>query len=702
MVKDTVMESIGTVLHPRSIAIVGASPRLQYGGRFLNNLIETKYSGQLYPVNPRHEEIMGVRCYPDISSLPETPDLAGIIIPAEKTMDILEQCAQKGIKTGVIITGGFAELGTAERRSAQKAMSDLTARTGMRLCGPNCLGIANVVNNIWPCSARLSDIQASTTGSLALVSQSGASAFGPFLLRAQDRGLGFSYIVSTGNEADLDTSDFISYCIRQPEVKAIIAYFESIKDTNKFRNVTEEALALGKPIVALKIGRSSAGQRAARSHTASMTGSDQAYDSLFKQMGVIRVEDWDELLEVASFLAKTPPFARETIGVMAHSGGVASLLADKCEQVMSMPQTSAITRQGLDDILKGFGSPANPADVTWHAFEEEFSDILKLMLDDDRFGGVVLGTAGDENQARRIIKASERTDKPLAMLWTGSEKDVSGLPLIQQSNRVPVFFRAENLAKALKASVNYHKTRTRRAKGAARKMAAPSRPELKITGGKGPLGLQESLELLSSSGITTARGNLVQTPEEAVRMAGEIGYPVALKMDSPGLPHKTELGLVKAGLNSEEELRDAFEDIEKKLQAVGKSAPINGFLVQEMVADGVEVITGIKREPQMGPVLLFGLGGIFTEVMKDFSLRVCPATQSDIKEMVREIKGYKLLEGFRGGPRADIEALEKTLLKVSQLALALKDRVEEIDINPLIVLARGQGVLAIDALIVRG
>jgi len=701
--KDTVMKSIETMLQPQSIAVIGATPRLQYGGRFLNNLLETRYSGRLYPINPKYEEIMGVRCYPDISSLPEAPDLAGIIIPAEKTIDILEECAKKGVKTGVIIAGGFAELGTAERRAAQEALSDFSSRTGMRLCGPNCLGIANVKDGIWPCSARLYEIQAAKIGRLALVSQSGASAFGPFLIRAQDRGLGFSYIISTGNEADLDTSDFIRYCIRQPEVKAIIAYFESIKDGDKFRSVAEEALTSGKPIVAIKIGRSSAGQRAARSHTASMTGSDQAYDALFKQMGVIRVEDWDELLETASFLAKTPPFGKETVGIVAHSGGVASLLADKCEPVMSVPQPSAKTRQGLEDILKGFGSSANPADITWHVFEEEFTDILKLMLDDDRFGGVVLGTAGDENQAQRIIKASEETDKPLAMLWTGSERDTAGLSLLQKSSRVPVFYRAENLAKALKASANYYRTRARRlAKRAVRKTAALSMARVEVAGRRGPLGLQEGLELLSRFGISSAKGALVQTIEEAVHMADEIGYPAVLKVDSPDLPHKTELGMVKVGLNSKAEVEDAFRDMRNKLQVLKTPASIRGFLVQEMIKGGVEVIIGIKREPRLGPVLLFGLGGIFTEVMKDFSLRVCPVSRADVREMIREIKGFKLLEGFRGSSPADVGALEEALLSVSQLAMATKDQIEEIDINPLLVLPKGQGVRAIDALIIMG
>ena len=692
---ELLIDSMNTMLHPRSIAIVGASARLQYGGRFLNNLIETHYSGSVYPVNPRYEELMGVRCYPSVSSLPEAVDLAAIIVPYESTMSVLEECAQKGVKTCVVITAGFAELGTEDRKSAQRALKDLALNTGMRLCGPNCLGIANVIDNVWPCSARLSDIQAVTAGDLALISQSGATAFGPFLVRARDRGLGFSYIVSTGNEADLDTSDFIGYCIKRPEVKAIVAYFEAIKDGDKFRDVAEEALALGKSIVALKIGRSPAGQQAALSHTASMTGSDQAYDALFKQTGVTRVDDWDEVLEVASYLAKAPPFGKKTVGVVAHSGGVASLLADTCEQVMEVPQPSDATRQGLKEILKGFGSSANPADITWHAFEEELVDILNFMLNDDAFGGVVLGTNGTDDQAKRIIGVSEKTHKPLAMLWTGSEREVEGLKLLQ-SSKVPVFFRVENLTKAIKASLHYHRVREHRAtRTAPQKMAAGS---LAVLETRSP-GLMESFELLSSFGIKAARAALAHSPEEAGKLAEGIGFPVVLKVDSPDLPHKTELGLVRVGLNSRAEVENAFREMWAKIPKSPTS--IKGILVQEMVEGGTEVIAGIKQDPQLGPILLFGLGGILTEVLRDFSLRVCPVTEFDVQEMVREIKGFLILEGFRRKPPADIEALEKALFNLSNLAMAAKGRITELDINPLIVLPQGQGVRAVDALIVR-
>jgi len=697
---EQIMEKIEIMLHPRSIAIIGASARLQYGGRFLNNLLEAGYGGHIFPINPRHEELMGVHCYPDVSSLPEVPDLAAVIVPFESTMPVLEECARKGIKTGIIITAGFAEKGTDDRRAAQQALKDFSTRTGMRLCGPNCLGIANVTDRIWACSAALPDIQTITAGNIAMVCQSGASAFGPFLARARDRGLDFSYIISTGNEADLDTSDFIRYCIHKPEVKAIVAYFEAIKDSEKFRTVAGEALALGKPIVAIKIGRSSAGQRAALSHTASMTGADQAYDALFKQTGVTRLDDWDEVLDVTSLLMKTPPFHKKSIGIVAHSGGVASLLADKCEQIMEVPQPADATRQGLEDILKGFGSSANPADITWHAFEEDLVDILNLMLNEDAYGGVVLGTAGSDKQAERIIGVAEKNQKPLAMLWTGSEREVNGLKLLQ-SSRVPIFYGAETLGKAINASLYYHRIREYYTAGGGSPKAVTSSPvQFNIPKQKGPLGLMESLKLLSSFGISIPKGGLTNGVEEAGKLADSIGYPIVMKVDSPDLPHKTEIGLVKIGLSSRTEVEESFLEMQQIISKLESSASIRGILIQEMVADGTEVIMGIKQDPMLGHVLLFGLGGIFTEVLRDFSVRICPINEFDAQEMIHEIKGFRILEGFRGKAPADIAALEKTLLNLSSLAMAAKEQITELDINPLIVLPQNKGVMAVDALIV--
>lgn len=692
---EVIYRSIDIMLHPKSICIIGANQQMSYGGRFLNNLVETKYAGKIYPINPKYKELMGVPCYPSVESLPEAPDLAGIIVPYEATKQVLEDCAKKGVKTAVVITGQFAELQTDERKGAQQWLKDFALRTNMRLCGPNCLGIANVKDNIWPSSATFKDIKNTIPGSLALISQSGASAFSPFLLRAQDRGIGFDYILSTGNEADLEAADFIRYCMRQPGIKAIIAYFEAIKDPDKFREVAKEALDRGKPIVALKIGRSAAGMKAALSHTASMTGSDKVVDALFKQFGITRVDDWDELLETGNMLAKSPPFKKETVGVMAHSGGVASLLSDKCEQALGMPQPSPATRKALNDILQDFGSPANPADITWHTGTEDLNVILKLMLEEENYGGLVLGTAGSDDQANRIINAANSSDKPVAMVWTASERATDGLKKLQAS-RIPMFYRSSNLLLGLRALVNYHhKLAT------WRNRTSSFEPSIKpvTIGKKGTLGLQEGMSLLVEFGIPAAKNAVAHSAKEAADIASNFGFPIVLKAQ---VPHKSDLGLVKVGLKSRSAVENAFRELKGKLETVKDKATADGILVQEMVGSGTEVIIGVKRDPQFGPTLLFGMGGTMTELLQDVSLRVCPVSRDDIREMFTEVKGFRLLTGFRGRPAGDIKALEDTLLNVSNLAVSLKSELLELDINPLIVLPEGKGVKAVDVLTVLG
>ena len=693
--EDNDLKSIDIMLHPQSICIIGATQRLQYGGRFLQNLIETKYKGRIYPVNPRYEEIMGVRCYPDVASLPEAPDLAGIVVPYENIKDVLVDCGKKGVKTGVIITGQFAEIGTPDRKETQAWLKEFTLSSGMRLCGPNCLGIANVTDNMWSAATGINVIKNTVAGDIALVSQSGATAFGPFQHRAQDRGLGLSHIISTGNEADLSATDFILYCLRQPNVKGIVAYFEGIKDGDKFRRVAEEALKLEKPIVALKVGRSASGQKAAMSHTASMTGSDEVIDAIFKQFGITRAEDWDELLEIGACLAKAHPLKKKTVGIISSSGGVATQLADKCEQVVGIPQASPATKEGLSKILRGFGSAANPADVTGRAGTEELDTILDLVLKEEAFGGLVLGLGGSDEQAQRIIRAADSTDKPVMMAWIRSEREASGLRLLQ-SSRVAMFYRIENLAKAMRALINYHERLDRFRNGETAEPITKRVHIADIVNQSGNLELSKSFELLTRFGIPTAKSAITGSLGEAERIAESFNFPAVVKAQ---MPHKTDKGLVKVNLNSKSAVRNAYREIKEKLKATPETAD-NGILVQEMVKGGIEVIIGIKNDPVFGPAILLGMGGILAELIKDVSLRVCPISLADIRDMMSEIKGFGLLKGFRGQGPYDIPALEDTLLKVSNLAYQLKDELAELDINPLIVLPEGQGVRAVDALVV--
>lgn len=699
---DKTLQAIDTMLHPRSICIFGAteSKPITYGGRFIQCLIGTKYKGRIYPINPRYKEVFGIPCYPDLSSLPEVPDLAGIVVPYDSIRQVITDCGKKEVKSAVIITGQFAELGTSEHIENQKWLGDFARSSGVRLCGPNCLGIANVTDSIWPCSSTVDVISKTIPGNLALVSQSGACAFGPFLQRAQARRIGLAYIVSTGNEADLQVPDFMRYCLHQPNVKGIIVYFEGVKDGEKFRTVAEEALEMGKPIVALKVGRSGAGQAAARSHTASMTGSDEVIDAFFEQMGITRIEDWDELVEIGACLIKARPLKKKAVAIISSSGGVTTQIADKCEQVVGIPPASPATREGLARILGGFGSagnPAgNPADVTGRAATEDFVTILNLMLKDDAFGGLVLGVAGGEEQAKRIMNAARGTDKPIFQTWIANEQATEGLAALQQSSDVSVFYRIENMVKGLRAVAKYHDRRNKYQSGELKPPVFKPVSVNDIISGSGNLELRKGMELLSRFGIPTARTAVAGSAGEAEKIAEDFNFPVVVKAE---MPHKTDKGLVKTNLASKSAVRTAYYAVAGTLKASPEMSGY-GVLIQEMVKGGIEVIIGVKNDPIFGPAVLFGMGGVLTEVMKDVSLRVCPLSLTDVREMISEVKGFRLLKGFRGQGACDIAALEETLLKVSSMAYQIKDRLVELDINPVIVLPEGQGVRAVDALVV--
>ena len=571
----------------------------------------------------------------------------------------------------------------------------------MRISGPNCLGLANVKHDIWATSSsRGAD---GLSGPIGLVCQSGATAFGPFLVRAVENGIGFSYIISTGNEADLDFSDFARYLLDDPDTRVIAGFVEGFKRADKFLEVAKLAAERGKPIVLIKIGRSELGARAAQSHTAALTGADAHYDAIFAQYGVIRVQDYDQLLEVAHLLAHTPKPGVPGIAVVSHSGGISSLTADMCGQAgLDLPLLGDAARDGINGILKGFGWAANPADVTGFANSESFPQIMQHMINDPRMGTLVVASAGADAQAQQVISQRDRTDKGVVFLWTGSRDAKAGLGKLRDA-RIPVFYTPDTLARGLRSRLAYHTWRERRlADGFA---SAPSRTAAQDEAiaqalglGRATLSESESKQLLAAWGVGSARERLVGSAEAAVEAAEQLGFPVALKVDSPDILHKTEAGVVRLNLGDAAQVRTAWADILAKAHA--PQARINGVSVQEMVGDGVEVIVGVSCDPQLGPVLLFGSGGVMVEVYGDVTLRRCPITWAEAREMIAEVKGARLLQGFRGRPAADVQALEDTLVRVSHFAMHMEGRLAELDINPLMVLPAGRGVKAVDALVV--
>jgi acyl-CoA synthetase (NDP forming) len=744
------MASIHKMLNPRSIAIVGATPRMQYGGRFLAAALKAKERVRVYAVNPRYDEIMGVKSYPTVTGLPEAPDVVAVVVPWDQVLDVLEESHRKGAGSAIVISAGFAERGVDERRDLQRELGEFARTSGMRISGPNCLGLANVKGDIWAtASSRGAE---GLTGPIGLVCQSGATAFGPFLVRAVEQGIGFSYIVSTGNEADLDFADFARYLLDDPDTRVIAGFVEGFKRADKFLEVAKLAAERGKPIVLIKIGRSELGARAARSHTAALTGADALYDAVFAQYGVIRVQDYDELLEVSHLLAHTPKPQMPGIAVVSHSGGISSLTADMCGQAgLDLPTLGEAARDGINAILKGFGWAANPADVTGFANSESFPQIMAHMINDPRMGTLVVASAGADAQAQQVIKERDRSDKGVVFLWTGSRDTKAGLSQLKEA-RIPIFYTPDKLARGLQSRLAYHTWREHRlANGFA---TAPPRTTAQDQAIARALGLgrptlseSESKELLAAWGVASAREHKANSAEEAVAAAEELGFPVALKADSPDILHKTEAGVVRLNLGDMAQVRTAYAEIldsakaylkalpldgqdnrtrkpspsmgegwegviappahvrakseaGEGVDATGPQARIAGVSVQEMVADGVEAIIGVNCDPQLGPVLLFGSGGVMVEVYNDVALRRCPITSAEAHSMIAEVKGARLLHGFRGRPAADLAALADTLVRVSYLAMHLEGHLAELDINPLMVLPRGQGVKAVDALVV--
>src|SRR6516162_5778342 len=573
------MASIHKMLNPRSIAIVGATPRMQYGGRFLAAALKAKDRVRVYAVNPRYDEIMGVKSYPSVTDLPEAPDLVGVVVPWDQVLDVLQESHRKGAGSAIVISAGFAERGTGDRRDLQGELGAFASTSGMRISGPNCLGLANVNRDIWAtASSRGAE---GLTGPIGLVCQSGATAFGPFLVRAVENGIGFSYIISTGNEADLDFTDFARYLLDDADTRVIAGFVEGFKEADKFLEVAKIAAERGKPIVLIKIGRSELGARAARSHTAALTGADTRYDAIFAQYGVIRVQDYDELLEVSHLMAHTPKPLVPGIAVVSHSGGISSLTADMCGQAgLDLPLLGDEARDGINGILKGFGWAANPADVTGFANSESFPQIMEHMINDPRMGTLVVASAGADTQAQQVISQRDRTDKGVVFLWTGSRDTKAGLAQLKGA-RIPIFYTPDKLARGLQSRLAYHTWRERRlADGFA---AAPSRTAAQDAAITRALGLgrptlseSESKELLAAWGVASAREHRANSAEAAVEAAEQLGFPVALKVDSPDILHKTEAGVVRLSLRDAAQMRTAYAEIMASAKAYLSALPLDG------------------------------------------------------------------------------------------------------------------------------
>ncbi|MCG5029891.1 acetate--CoA ligase family protein [Mesosutterella sp. OilRF-GAM-744-9] len=693
--------NLSAVMKPRAIALIGASAREHTIGHDLFcRLTDYGYKGELYLVNPKGGEIGGRHVYKSVPELPQGIDLAIIAINAKFVLDTVDQCHEKGIQGLVVISAGFKETGPAGRE-LEAALAAKVREYGMTLVGPNCLGVVNTHPSV-----RMDGCFAESLprrGDIGFVSQSGALG-GGILNILKDLGIGFAQFISIGNQADVNAASAIAYWENEDDVRQILLYMESILQPQEFRRLATRT-SRRKPILALKAGRSAAGASAASSHTGSLAGADRAADALLHQSGVIRERSLKDLFSSAKAFSLCPIPKGDRIAIVTNSGGPAIMATDAVEDYgMQMAKLSEETKEQLRSFLPPAASVKNPVDMIASAPLEHYRRTLETVLADPGVDMVLviylpfLGLKDtDVAQAVMDIRA-KHPEKPIAGVFMTTQEFFTSLsgrdvtvPFYMYSEEgIAAFDRLNRQRKWLarpEGKIPSYETD----RGAARALLDAARGESRDT-----LTTRESIALLDAYGIRTCRSKLARSEDEAAEFANQIGYPVVMKMTSKTTSHKTDVGGVRVGIRSEEDLRAQYRDLLAKLTERGLEKGLEGVLIQEMVSGKREMVCGLATDPQYGPMIMFGLGGVFVEVMKDVCFRLAPLTDQDAAEMIRSVKAWKLLEGARGLKPAQTGRIEETLLRISQLVADFPE-ISELDINPLIVSDRDGEPIAVDA-----
>jgi acyl-CoA synthetase (NDP forming) len=693
---------------PRSIAVIGASREVQtISGQPLKHLQSHGYAGRLYPVNPRYREVGGLACYPSLTAVPETPDLVLVLVNASRVPQILRECGRKGVPYVVIFSSGFSEIGGAGT-ALQEELVAIAREFDIGVVGPNCQGMINIADRVYAGFGSIfnSDYE---PGAVSMVSQSGGFGYSVMNLSSKEGGLGFRQMITTGNEIGVSTLDFIDYFIRDPETEVITAYVEGLKDARRLVEVGEKAMAAGKPILMWKVGNTEHGQRAAASHTANLGGSMALYRAAFRQTGIIQIEDIQDLVDYGRAFRSGRLPAGNRLAIITISGGAGILMTDECiAGGMTLAELAPSTLEKLREIVPSFGSLLNPVDVTASVFNETtlMQRALQVIVEDPNVDCLALISASLQGElahsiARGIVEVMNGTDKPLFLCWSARDVLAKEAYALLDGARLPHYKSPVRCARALVALTSYAEAKRRMAGRPAASALALDRPDVRRTLASSARDLSEfeSKRILAEYGIPVTREALARSAEEARAAAERVGYPVALKVQSPDIAHKTEARAVRLGIRDATELTAAHDEILANAREHSPGATIDGVLVQEMVAGGIETIVGITNDSAFGPAVMFGLGGIFAEVLEDVTFRLAPVTAAAAREMISEIKGYPLLAGARGKPPADVDALADAIVRLSALAIDLKDHVAALDVNPLFVMERGKGVVAADALI---
>lgn len=703
--------SLDPLIRPRSVALVGAS-----GSNDPTNIAFTPVlylrnyqpNIKVYAVNPKYKEIAGYPCYPSLSDIPGEVESVLVLVPAKHVAQVVREAVGKRAKAVIITSSGFAETGS-EGKEQQEYLARLARENSLLLLGPNSNGIVNIVDGIPLGFSPALEGEELHKGGIGFVSQSGAT-MSAIVSRAKAEGTGFSYLVSTGNEACLDVSDIIRFMVDDPHTKVIMALVEGLDRGAKFLKVADYALAHKKPLVVLKLGRTESASRAVASHTGKMAGSFPVYQGVFKQKGILVATDIDDFLAKSTYLQRFPLAEGNGVGIMSTSGGAAELVADKAvEMGLSVPELKPETCRKLKEKLRWFSTPKNPFDFAGQVLKDEtiFDHVVECLASDPGIDALIFAMTAilvDERLISSYLKYVDKLEKPFVFLWLSGTMGRKERGLL--SGKVtPVSRNAGECLSGLSALVSYGaflKERAQRKEESAfpipngwARACSSLLPQEKTT-----LSERETKKILSLGGIPVTREELAKSADQAADLAASLGYPVALKVESEGIVHKTELGGLKLGLTGGEEVKKAFANIMDSVKKLQPEARLAGVLVQEMVEKGWEMIIGLNRDEQFGTVIMAGLGGIWAEVLKDVSFRAVPITHDDALGMINELRVAPLLKGARGKEGADLAALADIMVRVSYLGEAMGERLRELDINPLLVFSPGRGAKVVDATLV--
>ena len=700
------VQDFSRLVNPRAVAVVGASNDLsRIGGQPLKLLTEFGFKGKVYPVNPKYPEIKGLTCYASIAAVPKPCDVALVALSSNHVLSVIEQCGAAGIPFAIVLSAGFSEVGS-DGIALQKQLIETAKRSGVRLIGPNCLGMLNLHDNARIGFGGTVQLKTLIPGPCAMVTQSGGFGFG-VVATAAYYGVGFNYAVSTGNEADISMLELAEFFLERSENDSVMMFMEGVTDGQRLISLGQRALELGKPVFVWKVGNTDVGRQAAASHTARMTASYELFQTAFRHGGFVEVRDMDDLIDVMKvFRARRVPKGNR-VGVVTLSGGAGVLLADRCiEHGLELSKFTEATTGKLRELVVSYASVANPVDATANGYNDAFASynkVIAAVIADPNIDQVIArsprGTAAPA-WSKVFAETVRGTTKPVVINWPTSPDDNPDVMQFLEQNGIPCILSPGRTVRAL-ASLNEFSRKTGAYAARPRQTAQRTviKQKIDLPAGSGTLGEHRSKQALAAYDIPVVREALMSADDVAMLKDAPLPFPLAVKIESPDIPHKTEAGVVRLNVRSLDELKSAARELVAAAKKHNASARIDGVSIQEM-ASGLEVIAGAVNDRFFGPVVVFGLGGIYTELLKDVTRRFAPFDVAAAKEMIGEIKGAALLKGFRGQPALDVEALATALSRLSLLAVDHADRIAEIDINPLFVRPVGEGVVAADALVV--